>query len=90
MDAGKITAYAVAWCRKRKVRESLWGDAIQEAWAAGLKDGATAQGISRALDRFRKAEYRQPAPMGAAAASVEAKPEQTRLPAGRSFFSIEA
>ena len=70
-----ITAYAVAWCRKRHVAQPLWEDVIQEAWAAGLKDGASARSISRALNRFRKAEYGRPTPMGAAAASVEARPE---------------
>ena len=54
------TGFATRWARKWKVPDELIDDLVQEAWVAALENDYSLREIVRAMDRFRKREYRKP------------------------------
>lgn len=52
--------YAIAWAKRRALPEFMWPDLVQEAQLAAVEHNNDAREISRALDRYRRREYKAP------------------------------
>ena len=59
------TAFSRWWCQRHGLPFDLWGDIEQEAWVAALTHNGDIRKVIRAMDCFRKREYRQPMPISA-------------------------